>query len=69
MLVDLGTVLKPEAIKSLKKGQTLGFDTKGKIQHYKIIRINKAKKHVWAEKVHLYTEEEMKTKWDEVRDA
>lgn len=69
MLVDLGTVLKPEATKTLKKGQILGFNTDGKIQHYKIIRINKTKNHVWAEKVTLYTEDEMKDKWEDVRHA
>ena len=69
-MVDLGEVLKPEAIKGLKKGQTLGFrqddDT---VQHYKIIRINKAKKTVWAEKVDLYTEDEMEEIWNDVRNT
>ena len=69
-MVDLGEVLKPEAIKGLKKGQTLGFrqddDT---VQHYKIIRINKAKKTVWAEKVELYTKEEAEQIWEDVRNV
>lgn len=67
-LIELTDVLKPEAFKSLSKGDTLGFQqADGSIDHYKIIRLNKTRRTCWAEKVILYTKDEMEQKWDEVR--
>jgi hypothetical protein len=60
-LIDLSEFLKPEAFKTLNKGQTLGFQQEdGSIQRYKIIRLNKTRRTGFAEKVTLYTEDEMK---------
>lgn len=67
-LVDLGEVLRRDAIARLEKGQTLGFKQEdGSIERYKIIRITKKGHHVWAEKTTLYTQEEMKKIWDDIR--
>lgn len=69
-LVELSSILTPEAYKKLKKGQTLGFKQEdGSIKHYKIIRINKTRRTCFAEEIKLYTKEEMQKLWDEVRNA
>lgn len=64
-LIELTEVLKPEAFKSLSKGDTLGFQQEdGSIDHYKIIRLNKTRRTCWAEKVILYTKDEMEEVWE-----
>lgn len=64
-LIELTEVLKPEAFKSLSKGDTLGFQqADGSIDHYKIIRLNKTRRTCWVEKVTLYTKEEMEEVWE-----
>ena len=68
ILINLGEVLTPQARKDAKKGQTYGFQqSDGNIIHYKVIRISKSFRNVWAERVTLLTPDEMQEKWDEVR--
>lgn len=67
-LINLGEVLTFNARKNAKVGQVYGFrKDSGQLVHYKVIRVSKGFKNVWAEKVQLYTPNEMEAKWDEVR--
>lgn len=67
-LIDLSTILTPEGFKQFKKGQTLGFQQEdGTIERFKIIRLNKTRRTGFAEKITLYTTDEMETKWEEER--
>lgn len=64
-LIDLTEILKPEAFKTLTKGQTLGFQQEdGSIERYKIIRLNRTRKTGFAEKITLLTTEEMSDIWN-----
>lgn len=56
---DITDILTIEGIERLKVGQVLIFDFEGSPIHLKIMRKRKGK--VWAKRIHLYTEEEMKT--------
>ncbi len=63
-LLDLTEILKPEAFKTLTKGQTLGFQQEdGTIQRYKIIRLSKTRKTGFAEKITLLTTDELSEVW------
>lgn len=68
-LINLAEVLTPEACRAAKVGQTYGFEKGGKVTHYKVIRKGKGSKTVFAEKTKLYTQEEMKEKWEGMRSA
>lgn len=69
-LVNLGEVLTPKARQEAKKGQTYGFKQEdGSIVHYKVIRISKTFRNVWAEQITLHTPEEMDKIWEEKRNA
>ena len=69
-LLDLTEILKPEAFQTLTKGQTLGFQQEdGSIQRYKIIRLNKTRRTAWAEKIELYTQDEMKQVWEDKKNG
>ena len=69
-LLDLTEILKPEAFKTLTKGQTLGFKQEDEtIQRYKIIRLNKTRRTGFAEKVELYTQDEMKQVWEDKKNG
>lgn len=50
-------ILTPEGIDKLRPGQVLVFSYEGSPLHLKIKR--KSKGRVWAERIHLYSEEEI----------
>lgn len=52
-------VLSSKGIKKLKPGQVLIFDFEGSPIHLKIMR-KASNGKVWAKRVHLYTDEEVK---------
>lgn len=69
-LINLGEVLTPKARMQATKGQVYGFKKdSGDIVHYKVIRISKTFRNVWATKVDLLTGEEMDKIWEAKRNG
>ena len=68
ILINLGEVLTPKARKEAFVGQTYGFlQEDGTTTRYKVIRISKTNRNVWAERVTLLTPEEMEKVWEDKR--
>lgn len=65
--IEIGSEFTPEGLAKLKAGQVLVYEFEGSKTELKIMRINKKSHKLFAVETKLYTDKEMKQKWDEVR--
>lgn len=60
--IDISKEVSDEFYGKFSKGQVLGFQKKGHITHYKIVRLDKHRKIVIVEPIKLYTDDELTNK-------
>jgi hypothetical protein len=60
-MIDISKELAPAFFKNpeFKKGKVIGFQQGDSVEHYKIVRLNRAKKICMVEPIKLYTEDEI----------